>query len=128
MTTCSPACSEMHTFEPPCEQAIAGRVSSCDHGASYGNGDGTRTCILTGCGVTFPAYGWDQSCCPPCAPGAPHGQHEYDDDKPFEDDGIRAYFRSLGDKSQTGDPCVWCDHNKCCCCPPPRPIKETVDA
>jgi hypothetical protein len=30
-------------------------LTSCDHGASYGNGDGTRTCILTGCGVTFPA-------------------------------------------------------------------------
>jgi hypothetical protein len=52
--------------EPPdidereCRSCKPGRVSSCDHGASYGNGDGTRTCILTDCGVTFPAYEWDR--------------------------------------------------------------------
>ena len=28
-------------------------ASSCNHDASYGNGDGTRTCILAGCGATF---------------------------------------------------------------------------
>lgn len=27
----------------------------CDHDASYGNADGSRTCLLTGCGRTFSA-------------------------------------------------------------------------
>ncbi len=57
--------------------------------------------------------------CPPCDDGH---QHEYDDDAPFDADDIRAYFRSIGNASSFGDPCVWCDHQKCGVCPPPRPV------
>lgn len=58
--------------------------------------------------------------CPPCA--ADH-QHEYDDDRPFDNDWTRDYFRLIGDESRLGDPCVWCDHQKCAGCPAPRPLE-----
>lgn len=55
--------------------------------------------------------------CPPCddgiRPGATTDGHQYDDDWPFMDDDLR--FLAPG--SRVGDPCVWCDHEKCANCP-----------
>lgn len=48
--------------------------------------------------------------CPSCED--PEG-HQYDDD-------MTAIKWGWDDVAQIGDPCVWCDHEKCAACPPPR--------
>ena len=53
-------------------------------------------------------------------PGCEHENgHQYDDDHPFDNDWTREYFQSIGSGSRVGDPCVWCDHEKCAACPAP---------
>lgn len=52
------------------------------------------------------------SSCPPC--DDPLG-HQYDDDRT-----ALLYEFPDGPWSNVGDPCIWCDHEKCEACPPPR--------
>ena len=65
------------------------------------------------------------SACPPCAIDAPHKQHEYDDDYPFESVfELQDHLRNTSPGSRLGDPCVWCDHEKCPECPPPPEVTQ----
>ncbi len=52
-----------------------------------------------------------QTVCPPCE--EPEG-HQYDDDR------TNLLYGWPGPWARLGDPCMWCDHEKCAACPPPR--------
>lgn len=59
--------------------------------------------------------------CPPCDEGH---RHAFDDDWPF----LALDVSGLASGSRLGDPCVWCEHEKCGACPLPRAALRVVQS
>lgn len=93
------------TPEPPCPKCGRGRV---EHERRERRDEQGRRVVSFDCPTA--EKGRTPPPCPPC--DDPLG-HQYDDDR-------YSLLYGLDDWSRLGDPCIWCDHEKCKACPPPR--------